>query len=174
MLACSTIGAIFSSASPDFGVEGVVDRFGQIEPKILVTTDGYNFNGKEINITDKINKIVKLLPSVNNIILVPLLNSGDQYFSEKVTLYKDLLIHYKSTELNFEKFNLDHPLYIMFSSGTTGKPKCIVHSAGGVLLKHLVEVGLHSNAGDNKKIFLFYNLWMDDVELACFFFNVKF
>ena len=69
------------------------------------------------------------MPSVNNIILVPLLNSGGQYFSEKVTLYKDLLIHYKSIELNFEKFNLDHPLYIMFSSGTTGKPKCIVHSA---------------------------------------------
>ncbi|OUU26485.1 MAG: acetoacetate--CoA ligase [Candidatus Endolissoclinum sp. TMED37] len=161
MLACSTIGAIFSSASPDFGVEGVVDRFGQIESKILVTTDGYNFNGKEINITDKINKIVKLLPSVNNIILVPLLNSGDQYFSEKVTLYKDLLIHYKSTELNFEKFNLDHPLYIMFSSGTTGKPKCIVHSAGGVLLKHLVEVGLHSNAGDNKNFFYFTTCgWM--------------
>ena len=161
MLACSTIGAIFSSASPDFGVEGVVDRFGQIEPQILVTTDGYNFNGKEINITDKINKIVKLLPSVNNIILVPLLNSGDQYFSEQVTLYKDLLIDYKSTELNFEKFSLDHPLYIMYSSGTTGKPKCIVHSAGGVLLKHLVELGLHSNAGDNKKFFYFTTCgWM--------------
>ena len=90
MLACSSIGAIFSSASPDFGVEGVIDRFGQIEPIILVTTDGYNFNGKEINITDKINKVVKLLPSINNIILIPLLNSSHQYFSEKVILYQDL------------------------------------------------------------------------------------
>ena len=161
MLACSSIGAIFSSASPDFGVEGVIDRFGQIEPIILVTTDGYNFNGKEINITDKINKVVKLLPSINNIILIPLLNSSHQYFSEKVILYQDLLIDYKSNNLNFERLNLNHPLYIMYSSGTTGKPKCIVHSAGGVLLKHLVEVGLHSNAGDNKNIFYFTTCgWM--------------
>ena len=147
-----------SSASPDFGVEGVIDRFGQIEPIILVTTDGY-FNGKEINITDKINKVVKLLPSINNIILIPLLNSSHQYFSEKVILYQDLLIDYKSNNLNFERLNLNHPLY-MYSSGTTGKPKCIVHS-GGVLLKHLVKLGLHSNAGDNKNIFYFTTCgWM--------------
>ena len=136
MLASSSIGAIFSSASPDFGVEGVLDRFGQIEPKVLVTTDGYNFNGKEINITKKVEKVVNSLRSVKDIVLVPLLNSAEIFSSNKTIIYQDLLDKYKSERLDFIKLKLDHPLYIMFSSGTTGKPKCIVHSAGGVLLKH--------------------------------------
>jgi acetoacetyl-CoA synthetase len=161
MLASSSIGAIFSSASPDFGVEGVLDRFGQIEPKILVTTDGYNFNGKEINITKKVKQVVNSLRSVKNVVLVPLLNSTEVFSSNKVIFYQDLLNKYKSDKLDFLKLKLDHPLYIMFSSGTTGKPKCIVHSAGGVLLKHLVEVGLHSNAKENKKFFYFTTCgWM--------------
>ena len=161
MLASSSIGAIFSSASPDFGVEGVLDRFGQIEPKILITTDGYNFNGKEINITKKVEKVVHSLQSVKDIILVSLLDSRDTFSSNKVILYQDLLKNYESDRLDFVKLKLDHPLYIMFSSGTTGKPKCIVHSAGGVLLKHLVEVGLHSNAKENKKFFYFTTCgWM--------------
>ena len=161
MLACASIGAVFSSASPDFGVEGVIDRFGQIEPKIFITTDGYNFNGKEINITDKVKEVINLLPSINDIILVPLLNSKEKYYSQNVILYSDLLIKYKSSILKFKKLKITHPLYIMFSSGTTGKPKCIVHSTGGVLLKHLVEVGLHSNAKENKKIFYFTTCgWM--------------
>ena len=161
MLASSSIGAIFSSASPDFGEEGVLDRFGQIEPKILVTTDGYNFNGKEINITKKVKQVVNSLRSVKNVVLVPLLNSTEVFFSNKVIFYQDLLNNYKSDKLDFVKLKLDHPLYIMFSSGTTGKPKCIVHSAGGVLLKHLVEVGLHSNAGEKKKFFYFTTCgWM--------------
>ena len=161
MLASSSIGAIFSSASPDFGVEGVLDRFGQIEPQILITTDGYNFNGKEINITEKVEKVVNLLPTVKGIVLVPLLNAIEVYSSNKVIFYQDLLKSYKSDRLDFVKLKLDHPLYIMFSSGTTGKPKCIVHSAGGVLLKHLVEVGLHSNAGEKKKFFYFTTCgWM--------------
>ncbi len=161
MLASASIGAIFSSASPDFGVEGVIDRFGQIEPKIFVTTDGYNFNGKEINISEKVKQVVELIPSINEIILVPLINSDEKYFSENVLLYYDLLKKYETPILEFQKLDLNHPLYIMFSSGTTGKPKCIVHSTGGVLLKHLVEVGLHSNAGENKKIFYFTTCgWM--------------
>ena len=161
MLASASIGAVFSSASPDFGVEGVIDRFGQIEPKIFIVTDGYNFNGKEINITEKVKQVVELLLSINHIILVPLLNSNEKYSSKNVILYDDLLRKYKSSILEFKKLNLNHPLYIMFSSGTTGKPKCIVHSTGGVLLKHLVEVGLHSNASDNKKIFYFTTCgWM--------------
>ena len=112
---------------------------------------GTIFNGKEINITEKVKQVVELLPSINHIILVPLLNSNEKYSSKNVILYDDLLRKYKSSILEFKKLNLNHPLYIMFSSGTTGKPKCIVHSTGGVLLKHLVEVGLHSNASDNKK-----------------------
>ena len=161
MLASSSIGAIFSSASPDFGVEGVLDRFGQIEPKVLVTTDGYNFNGKEINITKKVEKVVNSLRSVKDIVLVPLLNSAEIFSSNKTIIYQDLLDKYKSERLDFIKLKLNHPLYIMFSSGTTGKPKCIVHSAGGVLLKHLVEVGLHSNASEKKKFFYFTTCgWM--------------
>ena len=161
MLASSSIGAIFSSASPDFGVEGVLDRFGQIEPKVLVTTDGYNFNGKEINITEKVEKVVNSLRSVKDVVLVPLLNSAEIFSSNKAIIYQDLLDNYKSERLDFIKLKLDHPLYIMFSSGTTGKPKCIVHSAGGVLLKHLVEVGLHSNAREKKKFFYFTTCgWM--------------
>ncbi len=161
MLASSSIGAIFSSASPDFGVEGVLDRFGQIEPKILVTTDGYNFNGKQINISEKVEKVVNSLRSVKDVVLVPLLNSSEIFSSNKAIIYQDILDNYKSTRLDFVKLKLDHPLYIMFSSGTTGKPKCIVHSAGGVLLKHLVEVGLHSNAREKKKFFYFTTCgWM--------------
>ena len=161
MLASSSIGAIFSSASPDFGVEGVLDRFGQIEPKVLVTTDGYNFNGKEINITEKVEKVVNSLRSVKDVVLVPLLNSAEIFSFNKAIIYQDLLDNYKSERLDFIKLKLDHPLYIMFSSGTTGKPKCIVHSAGGVLLKHLVEVGLHSNAREKKKFFYFTTCgWM--------------
>ena len=161
MLASSSIGAIFSSASPDFGVEGVLDRFGQIEPKILITTDGYNFNGNQINIAKKVEKVVSSLRSVKDVVLVPLLNSSEIYSSNKVIIYQDLLINYKSNRLDFVRLKLDHPLYIMFSSGTTGKPKCIVHCAGGVLLKHLVEVGLHSNAKDKKNFFYFTTCgWM--------------
>ena len=154
MLASASIGAVFSSASPDFGVEGVLDRFGQIEPKIFITTDGYNFNGNEINIIEKVKEIVKSLPTLNNIIIVPLLNSRNLKFLNNVILYKDLLKEYYTNVLEFKRVRLDHPLYIMFSSGTTGKPKCIVHSTGGVLLKHLVEVGLHSNATEKKRIFI--------------------
>ena len=161
MLASASIGAVFSSASPDFGVEGVLDRFGQIEPKIFITTDGYNFNGNEINIIEKVKEIVKSLPTLNNIIIVPLLNSRNLKFLNNVILYKELLKEYYTNVLEFKKVPLDHPLYIMFSSGTTGKPKCIVHSTGGVLLKHLVEVGLHSNATEKKRIFYFTTCgWM--------------
>ena len=161
MLASSAIGAIFSSASPDFGVEGVVDRFGQIEPKIFVTTDGYNFNGNKINITNKIKNIVNQISSIEKIILIPLINSKTFYKEFNSIHYKDLLKNFNSNSLKFLRLSLDHPLYIMFSSGTTGKPKCIVHSAGGVLLKHLVELGLHSDIQDKSRIFYFTTCgWM--------------
>ncbi len=161
MLATSSIGAIFSSASPDFGVDGVLDRFGQIEPKILLTTDGYWYYGKEVNITNKVLDIVKLLPSLQRVVIAPLLGIKTQYVSNKFVNYHEVQEKYFSKEMFFLALSFDDPLYIMFSSGTTGKPKCIVHSNGGVLLKHLVEMGLHSNAKKNSKVFYFTTCgWM--------------
>ena len=161
MLATSSIGAIFSSASPDFGTEGVLDRFGQIEPKILLTTDGYWYNGKEINITKKVIEVVEAIPSLQKIVIAPLLGIETGYSYDKYLNYKDILNQYKTNEILFEPLALNDPLYIMFSSGTTGKPKCIVHSNGGILLKHLVEMGLHSNAKKASKVFYFTTCgWM--------------
>ena len=161
MLATSAIGAIFSSASPDFGVEGVLDRFGQIEPKILLITDGYWYNGKEINITKKVMEVVEALPSLQRIIIAPLLGIETSYNNDKYVKYNDIQNQYKTNEIFFEPLALSDPLYIMFSSGTTGKPKCIVHSNGGILLKHLVEMGLHSNAKKESRVFYFTTCgWM--------------
>ena len=161
MLATSSIGAIFSSASPDFGVEGVLDRFGQIEPKILLSTDGYWYNGKEVNITSKVLEVVRALPSLQRVVISPFLGVNTEYNTNKFMQYSDVQEKFFTNDLVFEALSLDDPLYIMFSSGTTGKPKCIVHSNGGILLKHLVEVGLHSNARKNSKIFYFTTCgWM--------------
>jgi len=161
MLAASSIGAIFSSASPDFGVDGVLDRFGQIEPKILLTTDGYWYNGKAVNITNKVVEVVKALPSLKRVVISPLLNVNNHYNTNKYLQYSYLQEKFFTEDIVFETLRLDDPLYIMFSSGTTGKPKCIVHSNGGILLKHLVEVGLHSNARENSKVFYFTTCgWM--------------
>ncbi len=161
MLATSSIGAIFSSASPDFGVDGVLDRFGQIEPKILLTTDGYWYNGKEVNITNKVLDIVKSLSSLKRVVIAPLLGIGTGYVTNRFVNYHEVQEKYFSKEMFFLPLSLNDPLYIMFSSGTTGKPKCIVHSNGGVLLKHLVEMGLHSNARKNSKVFYFTTCgWM--------------
>ncbi len=161
MLASSSLGAIFSSASPDFGVDGVLDRFGQIEPKILLTTDGYWYNGKEIKVTKKVIEVVEALPSLQKIIIAPLLGIETGYNNDKFVKYNDIQNQYKTNEILFEPLALSDPLYIMFSSGTTGKPKCIVHSNGGILLKHLVEMGLHSNAKKESRVFYFTTCgWM--------------
>ena len=161
MLASSSLGAIFSSASPDFGVDGVLDRFGQIEPKILITTDGYWYNGKEVKIEDKVLDVVKGLPSLKKVVIAPLLDFEIDFKGKKFISYENVKNTYLTTEMTFEPLGLDEPLYIMFSSGTTGKPKCIVHSNGGVLLKHLVELGLHSNARKESKVFYFTTCgWM--------------
>ena len=161
MLATSSLGAVFSSASPDFGVDGVLDRFGQIEPKILITTDGYFYNGKAIDIVNKVKEVVKGLKSLEKIIIAPLLNLSDPYKKNNFMNYNEVLEQNYTDTIHFESLDLDDPLYIMFSSGTTGKPKCIVHSNGGVLLKHLVELGLHSNARKKSKVFYFTTCgWM--------------
>ncbi|MDC0457933.1 acetoacetate--CoA ligase [Alphaproteobacteria bacterium] len=161
MLATSSLGAIFSSASPDFGVDGVLDRFGQIEPKILITTDGYWYNGKKVKIDDKVLNVVKGLPSLQKVVIAPLLGSNTHFDNKTFISYRDIINKYSTTQIIFEPLFLDDPLYIMFSSGTTGKPKCIVHSNGGVLLKHLVELGLHSDARKESKVFYFTTCgWM--------------
>ncbi len=161
MLASASLGAVFSSASPDFGFDGVLDRFGQINPKVFITTDGYYYNGKEINITDKVEKVINSLPSVENILLIPFLNSGILYEGDNVFLYENVITAFQKGALKFVDLEMDHPLYIMYSSGTTGMPKCIVHSVGEVILKHLVEIGLHSNAKNNSIVFYFTTCgWM--------------
>ncbi|MDB0048852.1 acetoacetate--CoA ligase, partial [Alphaproteobacteria bacterium] len=161
MLASSSLGAIFSSASPDFGVDGVLDRFGQIEPKILITTDGYWYNGKEVKIDDKVLNVVKGLSSIQKVVIAPLLGGKTNFDNKNFISYREIQDKYFTTEISFQPLGLDEPLYIMFSSGTTGKPKCIVHSNGGVLLKHFVELGLHSNARKESKVFYFTTCgWM--------------
>ena len=160
MLATSSIGAIFSSASPDFGVDGVLDH-GQIDPKILLTTDGYWYNGKKISIFEKVEGVAKGLNSIRKVIIAPLIGVDTNRNNSKYINYSSIVTEYSTEFISFEPLSIDDPLYIMFSSGTTGRPKCIVHSNGGVLLKHLVEIGLHSNARELSKIFYFTTCgWM--------------
>ena len=140
MLATSSIGAIFSSASPDFGIDGVLDRFGQIDPKILLTTDGYWYNGKKISIFEKVEGVVKGLKSIRKVIIAPLIGVDTNRNNSKYINYISMVAENSTEFISFEPLSIDDPLYIMFSSGTTGRPKCIVHSNGGVLLKHLLKL----------------------------------
>ncbi|OGQ18298.1 MAG: acetoacetate--CoA ligase [Deltaproteobacteria bacterium RIFCSPHIGHO2_02_FULL_40_11] len=143
MLATNSLGAIWSSCSPDFGVQGVLDRFGQIKPKVLFTVDGYYYNGKKFECQSKVQKIVRQIPSIQKVIEVPYLGKGGTWetFLNGDRSQRDL----SPSEIDFVQLPFDHPLYIMFSSGTTGVPKCIVHGQGGTLLQHLKELILHTD-----------------------------
>ena len=162
MLAANALGAVWSSTSPDFGEQGVLDRFGQIEPKVLFCTDGYWYNGKRHDVRQKTANIAAQLPSLTKTILIPY---GDED-ADVGPLQNALTLSDATKGLNpgkiaFRRLPFDHPLYIMFSSGTTGAPKCIVHSQGGTLLKHASEQPLHCDIHQGDRVFFFTTCgWM--------------
>lgn len=160
MLATASIGAVWSSTSPDFGIKGVLDRFQQINPKVVIAADGYLYGGKYINTLDKLNAIVDSLPSVEAVVVAKYIEKPELGNINNGVFWDDFLAK-EPVALVFEQLPFDHPLYIMYSSGTTGLPKSIVHCAGGVLLQHLKEHKLHTDMNRDKTLFYFTTCgWM--------------
>ncbi len=162
MLATASLGAVWSSCSPDFGVQGVLDRFGQIEPKVLITADGYYYNNKTIDSLDRVREVAAALPSLAQVIVLPYTRKTPPLdgLPHAVTL-ADAIAPYGADEIAFEPVPFDHPLFIMFSSGTTGKPKCIVHGVGGTLLQLRKEHVLHCDIRAGDRVFYFTTCgWM--------------
>ncbi len=162
MLAATSTGATWSSCSPDFGINGVLDRFGQIQPRILFTADGYSFNGRPFDSLERITNILKEIPSVEKVVVVPYINpEPDIRNVPKAVLYKDFMAPEADLGIEFAQLPFSHPVYIMYSSGTTGLPKCMVQSAGGILLHQMKELILHSDLKREDTIFYFTTCgWM--------------
>jgi len=158
-LGAAAIGAVWSSCSPDFGVRGVLDRFGQIAPRVLVAADGYRYAGKVHDLSSKVNAVASALPSVERVVVIPFVAERAGLHAPNATAWDDFLV--EGDEPRFEPLPFNHPLYIMYSSGTTGIPKCIVHGAGGTLIQHLKEHQLHCDIRAGDRVFYFTTCgWM--------------
>jgi acetoacetyl-CoA synthetase len=163
MLATASLGATWSSCSPDFGVRGVLDRFGQIEPTVLIACDGYWYAGKRIEIADKLKDIVPALPTVKSTLVVPYLDTAEEVAAmlPNAVAQPQAIEPFAAKAVTFERLPFNHPLYILYSSGTTGVPKCIVHGAGGTLLQHVKEHRLQSDVHSGDRVFYFTTCgWM--------------
>jgi len=166
MLGATSLGAVWSSCSPDFGAQGVLDRFGQIEPRVLFTVDGYWYNGKPQPILERVADVVAKLPTVERVVVIPYLEVTGQGGQDRSRIRNavawDAFLGDKvAPPIEYARLPFDHPLYILFSSGTTGAPKCIVHGAGGTLLQHLKELSLHGDVKAGDRLFYFTTCgWM--------------
>ncbi|WP_089717503.1 acetoacetate--CoA ligase [Candidatus Entotheonella palauensis] len=161
MLAATSMGAIWSSCSPDFGFKGVMDRFGQIQPKVLFTADGYTYNGKDLDSLDRVSQVAHAIDAIEHVVVVPVVSETPNLsMVPRACLWSDALAN-EAVEIDFAQLPFDHPLYIMYSSGTTGVPKCIVHGAGGTLIQHVKEHILHTDLKRDDAIFYFTTCgWM--------------
>ncbi len=162
MLAAASIGATWSSCSPDFGIKGVLDRFGQIRPRVLFTANGYSFKGKQLDSLARITDILKQIGTVEKVVVVPYTDDAPDISGvPNAVMYDDFKASEPGLEIEFAQLPFDHPLYIMYSSGTTGLPKCMVQSAGGILIHHLKELMLHTDLTRDDTIFYFTTCgWM--------------